>query len=128
MQVLLTIQKRHCAICWDVLAEHIDHDHATGAVRGMLCSGCNSGMGRLGDDPTSLRRAADYLLGELIKMVSASDAGERMSFTVPDVDPATVPLDGWESYRKLDGQHRKRVLDLDEDEGPSWFEILHGKE
>lgn len=40
---------------------HIDHDHKTGRIRGMLCHGCNTGLGAFRDDPNLLRRAATYL-------------------------------------------------------------------
>ena len=39
----------------------VDHDHKTGAVRGILCNGCNGGLGLFKDSPTLLRRALDYL-------------------------------------------------------------------
>lgn len=40
---------------------HIDHDHTTGALRGLLCHGCNVGLGYFKDDPELLERAAEYL-------------------------------------------------------------------
>lgn len=40
---------------------HIDHDHLTGLVRGVLCAHCNTAIGLLGDDPSRIRRAAAYL-------------------------------------------------------------------
>jgi Recombination endonuclease VII len=39
----------------------IDHDHASGVVRGLLCYRCNSALGLLRGDPNILRRAIEYL-------------------------------------------------------------------
>jgi len=40
----------------------VDHNHATGEVRGLLCNGCNLGIGHLQDSPAVLLKAAAYLL------------------------------------------------------------------
>jgi hypothetical protein len=67
----LALQQRDaCAICgtsekgrargrkryWSV-----DHDHATGAVRGLLCQKCNTILGLCSDDTTVLNAAIHYL-------------------------------------------------------------------
>ena len=46
---------------------HIDHDHRTGKVRGLLCSNCNHALGMVHDDPTILRRLMAYLDYDLTK-------------------------------------------------------------
>ena len=50
-----------CAVCVSAPAEHVDHDHATGAVRALLGFNCNGGLGQFRDDPTVLRAAARYV-------------------------------------------------------------------
>ncbi|MFF7635401.1 endonuclease domain-containing protein [Kitasatospora sp. NPDC008050] len=47
----------------DKPAEHVDHDHETGRVRGILCFAGNAAPGRMRDRPDALRRAADYVEG-----------------------------------------------------------------
>ncbi|MEU5992209.1 endonuclease domain-containing protein [Spirillospora sp. NPDC047418] len=112
---LLKVQGGYCAVCADLPAEHVDHDHKTGAVRGLACSGCNTGMGQLRDDPIALRRAADYVEGRLVQMVPTPDGGARPSLTVPDVDPAKVPKGGWKEFWEEDGAYRKATLPFDEE-------------
>ena len=40
---------------------HVDHDHNTGKIRGLLCSRCNRAIGALGDSVEGLLRAITYL-------------------------------------------------------------------
>ena len=60
-------QDGRCAICQsEVFVEidrsaQIDHCHATGKVRGILCKFCNLGLGTFKDNIASLERAIDYL-------------------------------------------------------------------
>ena len=58
-------QNGRCAICGGPPTGrgrlHLDHDHVTGRVRGLLCSACNTGLGGLKDDPSLLHAAIDYL-------------------------------------------------------------------
>ncbi|MEU6036691.1 endonuclease VII domain-containing protein [Actinomadura sp. NPDC047616] len=126
-ELLLHLQVGLCAICCDRPAEHVDHDHDTGDVRGMLCTGCNTGMGQLGDDPISLRRAADYVQRRLVQEVpDGEDGGMRLSFTEPDVDPRTVPMDGWGPYRERDGEYRRDAVAVEEEiESMPWAEMFH---
>lgn len=64
---MLTQQGGGCVICGgrrgnkktNVL--HVDHDHVTGEVRGLLCGRCNTALGLFQDQPDLLKRAYDYL-------------------------------------------------------------------
>jgi len=40
---------------------HVDHDHRTGAVRGLLCSGCNVALGAVNDNPSILEKLIRYI-------------------------------------------------------------------
>lgn len=60
--------QRNNGRCWLCMARpkagrqlQVDHDHDTGAVRGLLCKDCNVALGVLGDNPIFLRRALCYV-------------------------------------------------------------------
>jgi hypothetical protein len=52
---------KECVICGSEEPLVVDHDHNTGAIRGMLCNHCNRGLGHFRDDPFLLEFAAQYL-------------------------------------------------------------------
>lgn len=60
---MLAEQGHACAICGSVpdYRLRVDHCHATGRVRGLLCNRCNFGLGWFNDDPERMRRAAIYV-------------------------------------------------------------------
>lgn len=60
---LYEAQEGSCGICGEVGSLHIDHNHITGKVRGLLCQTCNWGLGQLkGDKGTDLlQNAIRYL-------------------------------------------------------------------
>lgn len=64
VETMLDGQAWRCLICWIALTAktaHVDHDHATGRVRGILCFNCNGGLGQFQDNARLLRSAAAYL-------------------------------------------------------------------
>lgn len=67
---MFTEQGGRCAICkttrpggksGDTGRFHVDHCHDTGAVRGLLCHGCNVSIGHFNHDEEVLRSAIQYL-------------------------------------------------------------------
>ena len=68
--IMFKKQNGCCAICNKHILElnqkkkkHlcIDHNHDTGAIRGLLCDKCNRGIGLLQDDKEILLNAYNYL-------------------------------------------------------------------
>ncbi len=67
IEALRASQGGKCGICRCQLSDlhstkvHVDHDHDTGIVRGVLCNDCNIAIGFLRDSPSRAMRAAAYL-------------------------------------------------------------------
>ena len=83
---MVTDRDGKCDICGRSFGEdlQVDHDHADGRVRGLLCSSCNTGIGALGDTAVSLRRAYEYLAG------ARPPGGEIIYQETPSPAPAHV--------------------------------------
>jgi len=62
-EALLKKQGGVCKICQMPSKSRlrVDHDHKTGKVRGLLCTGCNIGLGQFKDNAAALKAAADYI-------------------------------------------------------------------
>lgn len=63
---LLEEQDFCCALCERHISTFkkplfVDHDHVSNRVRGLLCLGCNAGLGMLGDNIEGLQKAIKYL-------------------------------------------------------------------
>lgn len=62
---LLIEQEGGCAICGRPCSTghrlSVDHNHATGEIRGLLCRRHNAGLGHFNDDPALMRKAIKYL-------------------------------------------------------------------
>jgi ribosomal protein S14 len=89
LQQMIEQQHNRCAICGDapdpngIKASsrlHVDHDHATGQIRDLLCTRCNRGAGYFRDDPALLRSAAEYI-----------ERHRRPTKDVPSIGPGLRP-------------------------------------
>lgn len=61
LKVFRDAHKHECGICGASEIVYVDHDHATGRPRGLLCPSCNSAIGLLGEDPKRFAAAVAYL-------------------------------------------------------------------
>jgi hypothetical protein len=59
-ELMLNRQDGECAICLRQGRLDVDHDQDTGEIRGLLCTGCNTFLGRWEDRMWQLRRMVDY--------------------------------------------------------------------
>jgi len=100
---LLRRQAGRCGVCevscWDRQL-HIDHDHETGRVRGLLCAACNTGAGQMGVDGAQavtralrllmyMRAAGSSPIGTLV----ASRAGSDMEAVIAEAREAVDLLE-----------------------------------
>ena len=68
--IMLSVQNGGCFICGGVNANgralHVDHDHATGRVRKLLCATCNTALGHCKENPNTLRAMLSYVENECV--------------------------------------------------------------
>lgn len=85
---LLAQQGEVCAICRKPCRTGrelaVDHCHGTGKGRGLLCFHCNTGIGKLNDDPELLKRAVVYLALPPTMFVDLPERLSKLSGIPPD--------------------------------------------
>lgn len=89
---LLAQQNGMCAICKAAPAVHVDHDHATGAVRALLCFNCNGGLGQFKDDLNVLRAAAEYVRFHTLSQYVVAAAAAAGLGPVRPIRPGEPPV------------------------------------
>ena len=105
-QALFEKQAGKCSICFCPLVTgrtgmHIDHDHETGVVRGLLCHLCNVMLGAFAEDPARLVFAVAYLRRGLVVLTPRSRPREAAK-------PGSRAMNLWYKY----GLTEEAVIEL----------------
>lgn len=107
---ILEVQGGRCFICQRATGATkrlaVDHDHATGEVRGILCGPCNRGVvGHLRDDVDAARRVVEYLVSPPARRVLVRD-GAGNGATIDQGAPEGVSGGTGEGAPGNDAQNR----------------------
>lgn len=86
VDAMLAEQGGLCAASKTDEPKHVDHDHKTGRVRGMLCFLCNQALGNTRDDVKRLRGLIDYLCQDRVKALGATITEVEHPCCVIEVD------------------------------------------
>lgn len=85
---MLMVQGGVCDICGAPDPQHVDHDHRTGEVRGILCFNCNGGLGQFRDSPVFLADAITYLKGTTWQRTLIHPGVYRITSSTPGRPPS----------------------------------------
>ena len=85
VDAMVAAQGGSCAVC-DGKPEHVDHDHKTGKVRGLLCFNCNQALGNVRDDPAVLQGLIDYLRRHRLQLIGSVDEYPAPDDVIFEVD------------------------------------------
>jgi hypothetical protein len=90
---MLAAQGGGCAICGKPpgkISLHVDHDHESGEIRGLLCVGCNNALGQFKDDCDLLSRAAGYLRRDLLTLADEAQLAAMAVMRAGELRGASV--------------------------------------
>lgn len=104
-QRLLDWQGGRCYVCGQVPRVRrlaVDHDHATGEVRGLLCSndewGCNVMLSRVLNDPECAVRLLEYVERYPIQRMRAGEEPRRWPRKVNEIVESLKALEPWDPF------------------------------
>jgi Recombination endonuclease VII len=93
-------QDGRCAICQQKDKLGVDHDHATGKVRELLCNKCNIALAHIRDDVRIARALANYLVKHGTKTeTQPTDGVNHASASVP-AENLSAPISGSDGQRQ----------------------------
>lgn len=102
-ETLLALQHGVCKICGGPPTVYdkyvVDHDHDTGAVRGLLCQHCNTGIGRFKDSSAIMESAKRYIVDSKVNKFRELE----IKMKVPVVGVATSFIEWISSYDRVHG-------------------------
>ena len=114
-----------CLVHIDEKTACVDHDHKSGAVRGLLCKHCNWALGHAKDNPNTLRRLMSHLDHDLTKL-SVYLIGALKNEHIPHIGntlrsagydvmdewftPGEYADTNWQAYEKLRGRSYTEAL------------------
>jgi hypothetical protein len=91
-EAMLASQGGGCAICGKPpgkISLHVDHDHESGEIRGLLCVGCNNALGQFRDDAMLLGRGISYLARDLETIAQVEKLADRARAQSADLQRST---------------------------------------
>jgi len=136
VEAMLVRQQGKCLGCRAQLLEgerrgerfHIDHNHNTGVVRGLLCHGCNTALGLVGEQKSTLRRLMSYLdydRGKIYAYVIGSLRNPKVTEVAAQLRQAGLEaIDDWMAAGpEADSYWQQYEIQR----GHTFAEALHGK-
>lgn len=122
-------QRGRCLGCQKSLIRiHVDHDHVTGKVRGLLCPRCNAALGFAMEDPATLRRLVAYLTSYDRARTYIYVAGALQNSRVPEVASALREhgYEAWDEWHGAGPHADDHWRDYEVARGHTYAEALGG--